>query len=418
MQIYSYMYSYRRTGRRNASAILNNPSRRKMLSLKSRLLLCLAVLLIHQQGIADAFVSPSTCSIITFSGRRCPYEQITRWHASSSSDDGEEDVASTSDSQENQEGMPFFARVQDADTDNKAASSAVPRTPRAPKTPPPTKKNGSTMQLVQKAVNETIASAENEIQKQISSVESSVEGTRRQVQDNIDSTKAEVERRRQEVVQTVDDIKAIPSRVQQNIDATKVEAERRRQEVERTVEDIKAIPSKVRTSVDRTAKEIDRTAKEIDRTAKEIQALPGKAKESYFETRDKAYEVYDELVEVPSKVERSIKETKQKVDSTVATIKAIPGNVKKGIDTVTDTANAFKDFASGLASGKPKNLGPKPKPEIKAPAGPGKATKASGASKKQDVDIDINDEISEILKQAEEAIQGADDVLSESITKK
>ena len=85
---------------------------------------------------------------------------------------------------------------------------------------------------------------------------------------------------------------------------------------------------------------------------------------------------------------------------------------------MTDTANAFKDFASGLASGKPKKLAPKPKPEIKAPAGPGKATKASGASKKQDVDIDINDEISEILKQAEEAIQGADDVLSESITKK
>ena len=325
-----------------------------------------------------------------------------------------------------QEAMPFFARVQDTEATGKATStsSTISKVPQAPKPPPPVEKEatklkrGSTIELVQGEIEKQITGVENEIEKRITSVEEEVEKTRRQVQDNIDKTKAEVERRRQGVVRAVDDIKAIPSKVQESIDATTSELERQKQEVERRVEDIKAIPSKVKTSVDETKRKVDETVETIDRTAKEIQAIPGRAKQSYFDTRDKAYEVYDDLVEIPGKVEKGVKETKLKVDNTVATIKAIPDNVKRGIDAVTDTANAFKDFASGLTGSKSTKSKPKPKPKLKmeASASPGKPAKASETN--ANGDIDINDEINDVLKLAEEAIQGADDVLSESITKK
>lgn len=306
-------------------------------------------------------------------------------HASSSSSEGQGDG--------DEEATPFFARAQDTEATGKETSSTVPKMPQSPKTAPPVEKKpkslerGSTIELVQGAVNETFSGIEYEIERQLTSIENEIEK-------RITSVEEEVEKTRRQVLD--------------NIDRTKAEVERRKQEVERTVEDIKAIPSKVKIGVDGTKRKVDETVETIDRTAKEIQAIPGKAKQSYFETRDQAYAIYDELVEIPGKVEKTVEETKMKVDSTVAT-------VKRSIDAVTDTANAFKDFASGFTRGKsdPKS---NPKLKMKAPAIPGEPVEASETSTKGG--IDINDEINDILKLAEEAIQGADDVLSESITKK
>ena len=351
--------------------------------------LLFAAFLIQQGCAFSPFCPFGGVETPTFSSRIARY-------ASSSSSEGEGDEDAT----------PFFARVQDTEATGKATPSTVPKIPQALKTPPPVEKKpkslerGSTIQLVQGAVNETFTGIENEIERQITSVENEIEK-------RITSAEEEVEKTRRQVLD--------------NIDRTKAEVERRKQEVERTVEDIKAIPSKVKVSVDETKRKVDETVETIDRTAKEIQAIPGKAKQSYFETRDQAYAIYDELVEIPGKVEKTVEETKMKVDNTVATIKAIPDNVKRSIDAVIDTANAFKDFTSGLAGDKanPKNAPkskPKPKPKVEAPAVPGKPVEASETSTKGG--IDINDEINDILKLAEEAIQGADDVLSESITKK
>ena len=335
--------------------------------------------------------------------------------------------AETADDRE----TPFFAREQ------KELSAPKAKTPQMPKTPLPPKQaateRGTTIRLVQEKVEETVevikavpTVVEEEVEKAFSSIEAELQKSKKQIESKVDEIEKgieskvvefekgiestiveieqEIDKTKREIDEKVDEVKAIPVRVEKRIDETKAEVERKRREIVETVDEIKAIPSKVQTSVEETKAKVDNTVATIDRTAKEIEAVPGKLKTGFFETKDKFYDTLDAIAEIPGKVEKTVIETKAKVDDTVTAVQSIPGNVKKGIDAVTDTANALKDLATGLAKGKPKVMKE------------GQSAKTDSAVTKDDGDI--GDEVTDALRLADIAIKGADDVLKESVSMK